>query len=82
MFYKMDFKFIELKNTTHTLEPVSSTKQLAAQSKKAKWHLGQYLYLLEESQVEFRSVSEDRKRSGIYVKICQYLQKCRHSDDL
>ncbi|XP_022318999.2 5'-AMP-activated protein kinase catalytic subunit alpha-2-like isoform X12 [Crassostrea virginica] len=30
----------ELKNTTHTLEPVSSTKQLAAQSKKAKWHLG------------------------------------------
>ena len=59
----MDFKFIELKNTTHTLEPVSSTKQLAAQSKKAKWHLGQYL--LEESRVAFRSMSVNRKPSDI-----------------
>lgn len=61
----MDFKFIELKNTTHTLEPVSSTKQLAAQSKKAKWHLGQYLYLLEESQVAFTSMSVNGKPSDI-----------------
>ncbi|XP_011446080.1 5'-AMP-activated protein kinase catalytic subunit alpha-2 isoform X11 [Magallana gigas] len=30
----------EMKNTTHTLEPVSSAKQLGAQAKKAKWHLG------------------------------------------
>ncbi|XP_056017246.1 5'-AMP-activated protein kinase catalytic subunit alpha-2-like isoform X22 [Ostrea edulis] len=30
----------ELKNTTHTLEPLSNAKQLGALSKKAKWHLG------------------------------------------
>lgn len=30
----------EMKNTTHTLEPVSNAKQLGAQAKKAKWHLG------------------------------------------
>ncbi|XP_061191504.1 5'-AMP-activated protein kinase catalytic subunit alpha-2-like isoform X11 [Saccostrea echinata] len=30
----------EMKNTSHTLEPIVNTKQLGAQAKKAKWHLG------------------------------------------